>query len=123
MHGVDGFIRPLNFSGLQYGDYTIELIDAVGKKSEHIKYGPAQATTAIHVAKLKNGQDQYLLSAEKVDGKVISVRIYDEENNLLHDGSAEVSNSYAGVYTLKDVVGSVTFEVTDDAGTKKVIRF
>ena len=122
MHGVDGFIRPLNFAGLQYGEYTIELIDAVGKKSEIVSYRPAQATSAIHVAKLHGDKGQYLLSAEKVEG-TMSVKIFDEQNNLLHDGATEVSTSYAKVYTLKDVVGSVTFEITDDNGTTKVVRF
>jgi hypothetical protein len=123
MNGVDGFIRPLNFAGLQYGEYTIELVDAAGKKSERVNHGPVQTTSAIHVAKLHNGQEQYLLSAEKVEGMAISVKIYDEQNNLLHDATADVTNSYAKVYTLKDVVGAVTFEITDNAGNRKIIRF
>src|SRR6188768_3753575 len=36
--GTDGFIRPLNFSGLTAGEYTIELVDALGKKSEKVSY-------------------------------------------------------------------------------------
>ena len=28
MNGVDGFIRPLNFTGLQFGEYTVEVTDA-----------------------------------------------------------------------------------------------
>jgi hypothetical protein len=39
--GVDGFIRPLNFSGMRSGNYTIELIDASGKKVEKVSYQPS----------------------------------------------------------------------------------
>jgi hypothetical protein len=36
--GVDGFIRPLNFKGMESGKYTIELTDAAGKKTETVSY-------------------------------------------------------------------------------------
>ena len=35
---IDGFIRPLNFSALNSGDYFIELVDANGKKTEKISH-------------------------------------------------------------------------------------
>jgi len=31
--GRDGFIRPVNFSGLQYGEYTIEVVDGDSKQT------------------------------------------------------------------------------------------
>jgi hypothetical protein len=40
VYGVDGFIRPLNFSGMRSGNYTIELVDASGKKAEKVSYQP-----------------------------------------------------------------------------------
>jgi hypothetical protein len=38
IHGIRGFIRPVNFTGLEYGEYTIEIADAVGKQSQKISY-------------------------------------------------------------------------------------
>ena len=43
VNSTGGFIRPLNFSGLQFGEYTIELTDASGKKSEKVNYQPAKS--------------------------------------------------------------------------------
>ena len=42
-NNMDGFIRPLNFSGLQFGEYTIEVTDAQGTRVERINYQPAKA--------------------------------------------------------------------------------
>jgi hypothetical protein len=38
LHGIRGFVRPVNFTGLEYGEYTIEISDAVGKQSQKVNY-------------------------------------------------------------------------------------
>jgi hypothetical protein len=38
INGIDGFLCPLNFSGLDSGDYVIELVDSTGKKAEKVTY-------------------------------------------------------------------------------------
>lgn len=38
IYRTNGFIYPMNFAGLSSGIYTLELIDAGGKKSEKINY-------------------------------------------------------------------------------------
>jgi hypothetical protein len=38
MTGISGFTRPVNFAGVEYGEYTIEIADAVGKQSQKINY-------------------------------------------------------------------------------------
>src|SRR6478609_6234017 len=50
---VEGFIRPLNFSGLQSGDYTVELIDASGKRVEKISYAPKVSSFDKNVRVIK----------------------------------------------------------------------
>jgi hypothetical protein len=47
----EGFILPLNFKGLQAGQYTVELVDAAGTKTEKINYQPI-AIKNVHVSKL-----------------------------------------------------------------------
>jgi hypothetical protein len=123
INGVDGFIRPLNFDGLEYGEYTIELVDAVGKMSKRVNYSPIKSESTIHVSKLEGLEGKFLVSVERNDSKVISVKIFDDANNLLHSNSMVVSPNYAQLYTLKNIVGSVTFEVSDEDGNRKVIRF
>lgn len=123
INGVDGFIRPLNFSGLQFGEYTIELVDAMGKKSERISYQPVKSESTIHISKMKDDDSQYLLSVENNASKAISVKIFDANSNLLYNASQPVSRNYAQLFRLKDVQGAVTFEVSDSAGKTKVISF
>jgi len=123
MNSVDGFIRPLNFTGLQFGEYTIELTDASGKKVEKVNYQPAKSENSIHVSKLVNEEGKYLLSVAKSNGGIIIVKIFDAANNLVHSNSKAVSGDFAQLYTLKDIQGAVTFEVSDNAGHTKTIHF
>jgi hypothetical protein len=50
LSNVEGFIRPLNFKGLAYGEYTLEIADATGKRTEKISY--TSSKSVIRVAKL-----------------------------------------------------------------------
>ena len=123
MNGVDGFIRPLNFTGLQFGEYTIELTDASGKKVEKINYQPARSASSVHISRVANVEGQFLLSVAKKTSENITVRIYDESNNLIHIQSKAVAGDFAQLFTLKDISGGVTFEVFDDAGSVKTVAF
>lgn len=122
LSNVDGFIRPLNFSGLPFGEYTVEIADAAGKKIEKISFQPAKSTSAIHVSKLANEQGKFLLAVSKGTSSEINVKIYDEANNLVHSETREVAADFAQLYTIK-TTGSYTFEVSDNAGNTKTVRF
>lgn len=123
MNSVNGFIRPLNFTGLQFGEYTVELTDASGKKVEKISYQPSKSESAVHVSKLQNAEGKFLLSVAKANSETITVKIFDEANNLVHMNTKAVSGDFAQLYTLKDVAGAVTFEISDNTGSIKTVRF
>ncbi len=123
MNGVNGFIRPLNFTGLQFGEYTVELTDASGKKVEKINYQPAKSESNVHVSKLVNEEGKFLVSVAKASSETITVKIFDEANNLLHINTKQVAGDFAQLYTLKDFAGAVTFEVSDNTGSIKTVRF
>jgi len=120
---LDGFIRPLNFSGLKFGEYTIEVTDAQGTRVEKISHQPVASERTIHVSKLLNDEGSFLLSVAKNGGEAITVKIFDKASNLLYTGSKSESGDFAQVYTLKDVTGAVTFEVSDKNGYVKTIQF
>jgi hypothetical protein len=121
MTNVGGFIRPLNFSGLAFGEYTIELTDASGTKTEKVSYHPAKVTTHVHVAKLAQ-PDKFLMSVTNGSKETITVKIFDQYNNLVHVSSKDVTGDYAQLFSLKDLEG-VTFEISNKAGTLKSISF
>src|SRR5688572_9254704 len=60
--GVEGFIRPLNFKGLQSGEYTIELVDATGKKVEKLNYQPAKSDKNIHITKVGSQEGKFMIA-------------------------------------------------------------
>lgn len=122
INSTDGFIRPLNFSGLTPGDYTIELVDASGKKTEQVSYRKA-AKRNVHISKLAGEDAKFLVAVAGTGSEVINVNIYDESNNLVHSESKSINGDFAQLYSLKNISGSLTFEVMDKAGNVKVARF
>jgi hypothetical protein len=122
INGMDGFIRPLNFAGLEAGQYTFELIDATGKKVEKVDYKPAASTKFVHISKLSE-QGKFLVAVSGTGKEVVDVKIYDAANNLLHAESKTVDGSYAQVYNVKSMNGAVTFQVTNSVGVVKTVRF
>ena len=118
---VGGFIRPLNFSGLAFGDYTIELTDASGKKTEKVSYRPAKATSSVHVAKLAQ-PDKFLLSVTSNAKETFTVKIFDSANNLVHVSTKESNGDFAQLFSVKEVEG-VTFEISNSTGALKTVHF
>lgn len=118
-----GFIRPLNFSGLQFGEYTIELTDASGKKSEKVNYQPVKTESMVHVSKIAEANGKFLLSIAQHHGEPITVRIFDESNNLIFTDTRTDAGDFAKLYSLKNVVGTVTFEVSNNTGRIKSVTF
>ncbi|MEO8475292.1 MAG: hypothetical protein ABI477_24025 [Chryseolinea sp.] len=117
---VEGFILPLNFTGLEAGQYTVEIVDAVGAKSEKIEYQPTVSTTNIHVVKL-NQAGKFLLSVAKNTDENISVRIFDEQNNLVHASSKKVAGDFAQLFSFAKFSGAYTVEVSNEQGQTTVV--
>ena len=118
-----GFIRPLNFSGLQFGEYTIELTDASGKKSEKVNYQPQISASQVHVSRLAEANGKFLVSVAQHNGEPITVRIFDEANRLIFSDTRNEAGDFAKLYALKNVDGAVTFEVSNSSGQIKTVTF
>jgi hypothetical protein len=119
-----GFILPLNLQGLSYGKYTIEVIDANGKKSETISYAPIVIPSYFTVRKIANATSKYVISVSGVSQKeTINVRIFDASNTLVHVEAKQISEDFAQVYNLKNLKGEVTFEISNGAGKTNVVSF
>lgn len=121
--GVSGFIRPLNFSGLAAGEYTIELADASGKRVEKIFYQPKSSLKQVHVSKIANEAGKYLLAIANEGDETVTINILDENNDLVHTESKTIKGDFAQVYKLNSATSAYTFQVTDKAGNIKTIKF
>jgi len=120
--GVDGFVRPVNFKGMAEGEYTIEVSDASGKQVHKVNYAVDQSINLVHVSKI-TGENKYLFAVSNVAGEKINVRIFDGSSNLVHEQNLVVSGNFGLVYNLKDVAGIPTFEVTDNSGNTRLIKY
>lgn len=121
--GGNGFMVPLNFSGLNAGEYTIELVGAAGRKIEKVSYNPTNNIKQVHVSKLAKDEAKYLLAVANTGNEVIHVRIYDRNKALIHSESKEISGDFAQVYNLGGNASAYTFEVTDNNGNTKTVTF
>jgi len=122
INGTDGFIRPLNFTGLEHGEYTIELIDASGKKTEKVSYNKPVKKN-VHISKIANEEGKFLVAVSGKGSEVVNVNIYDASNNLVHSESKIVNGDFAQLYTVKNITGTLTFEVSGASGDAKVVSF
>lgn len=126
-----GFIRPLNFTGMEKGVYKIEVITNQGTSEKSVEYGATAETKevvtgnesaaikAVHIAKL-TAEGKYLISISNQGANKVTVRVYDGNKALLSNKKITFNGSYGVVYNLKDVVGTPSFEVIDEAGNTTV---
>ena len=119
---VDGFIRPVNFTGMEPGEYSIEIADASGKQIQNIVYSNETSVKSVQVSKIKE-EGKYLLAVANSGPEQINVRIFDGANNLVHNEDLTINGDFGLVYNLKDVAGVPTFEVTDKTGNIRTIKY
>jgi hypothetical protein len=112
---VNGFIRPVNFNGMDLGVYTIAIADATGEQIQTVNYQSDFGVKHAHVARIAE-EGKYLLAVASQGAGQINVKIFDGENNLVHNQNLAVNGDFGLVFNLKQVVGTPSFEVTDNRG-------
>lgn len=120
--GLNKFMRPLNFEGLDAGVYTIEVSDENGTQTEKVNYATEVKNSSIkafHVCKLQDGK--YLVSVTNEGTENIAISIFNN-NDLIHSESRTINGGLGLVYNLKQVGGQPTFVVTDKAGNNLTVK-
>lgn len=121
--GLNGFILPVNFSGLQAGSYTIEVIDNKARYQEQVRYLPSSEMKSIHVSQLVREDGKYLLAVADAQDEAITIKIYDEKQRLVYNELKVLSGDFAQVYHIENTRGHYTFEVADSSGNRKYFNF
>jgi hypothetical protein len=119
MSNIEGFILPLNFKGLAFGEYTLEVTDSNGKRTEKIEYSTSKSV--IRVARLTE-DGKFLLAIVNPTSPSLTVRIFNSADQLIHSETREIKGDFAQVYKVTNTK-AVTFEVSDNAGNVQVIRY
>lgn len=117
---VSGFVRPYNFEGLAAGDYTVDIEDQYGKRSEQVTYGASRIEKYISIVKLAD-EGKYLLSVNSKSADRINVSVYNERNEVIHSQSQKVESGFAEVLNLKSI-NRFTIEVSDSQGVLKTLK-
>lgn len=120
---VGGFVRPYNFSHLTEGDYTIEIKDNNGLRTEKIRYEKNDETKFANIFKVNGSERKYLLMISNRASSSFMINILDGSDNIIYSQMEEINGDFAKVYNLEKYFGKVRFEITDDNGNLKSISY
>jgi hypothetical protein len=127
INNVASFIRPYNFSQMSEGEYTIVVVDKNSNQVEKVNYSLNKLTSFISVSQVANAENKYALNVSNNGTEVVYVKIYDNNETLIHEQSVEVTGSFGLIYNLsqvKSTTGSaVTFEISTSNGKTQTIKF
>ncbi|MFY8035523.1 MAG: hypothetical protein ACOVMQ_00075 [Cyclobacteriaceae bacterium] len=121
-----GFIRPLNFAGMESGLYKIEVRTSQGVTEKTVSYelpttgevtisGNEGSVNAVHVSKLKE-ENKYLVSIANKGVSDVTVKVYDGNKELVYKKKVSINGNYGAVYTIKNVLGTPSFQIVDANG-------
>jgi hypothetical protein len=120
IRNTEQFMRPYNFSFLPEGNYTIELSGGNSKYTEKVKHSFSSNDTSIklpaRLARVSSGGNRYLLMVPNKGHNALTVKIFDERNNLLYNRTETIHDDFAKVYNLGRFTGNHTFEIVDSNG-------
>jgi len=118
MRKTEHFMRPYNFSSLPEGDYTIEIADEQGVRSGKVShsFSSVPGRRFAHLTRLSAPESKYLLAVPNATSDELTVRIFDEQNNLLYQETEIVDGNFAKLYNLDKATANPTFEIRDDNG-------
>lgn len=127
LSNVASFVRPYNFTEMSEGQYTIVVANKNGKQAEKVTYIANKVESFISVSEVANAENKYMLNVTNNGSEDVFVRIFNNENTLVHEQSVKVTGSFGLIYNLNNVKSAtdstVTFEVSTSSGKFEKITF
>jgi len=131
INSANGFLLPMNFTGLKSGEYTIEVQNGSNTWTKSIYYSRNEKSSTkveknstiqyVHVSKMKN-DGKYLLSVMKTGNEVITINVFNANDDLVHSESRKTDGNLSVIYDVKDFSGASKFQITDEAGYSTIIK-
>jgi hypothetical protein len=119
----NSFMRPYNFNGMPEGLYYIEIEGVNGKLVERVNYSEGKIEKTVNVTRLLGKDMRYLLSIAAKAQDEVTIRIFDESDNLVHEESHVLQGDFAKVDNLQKLNGHFTMKITDKHGVVKTIKY
>lgn len=120
---LENFMRPYNFSALPEGQYSIELIDNSGKLVESVEYRSGKIEKVANLIKMAKGDSKYLLVVPSKGKEVLHVKILDANGAVAYSAVENIDGDFAKVYDLKSLGNNFSFQITDNKGAIKSLRY
>lgn len=120
---VDGFLRPYNFEGLPYGEYTIEVEDNHQRTVERVDYQSEKVKQLAKLVRVSGEEGKFLLMIPNKTQNKLTIRIFSEDGNLLHIEEKDTSSDFMGLYNLASLESKFYFLITDEKGNAREIVY
>lgn len=122
VRGLKGFIRPVNFKGMEADTYTIQLKQDNKVLSASVDYAPEQKSSKVASKEVEARKFAVMVSNEGTE--TIEVRIFDQDLNLIKTYQETVTGSFGRIFNLSEVKSKkFTFEVYNSAGLIDTLTF
>jgi len=112
---IKAFKRTYNLKGLPTGNYTIEVKNGEGKAEQIVFHNPTKNTSfQTTVGKLPNQPRFKVIVGPSSTNKMVSVKIYNDNDQLLMQESIEGTKGFSKVYDLTKLnTKYVTFKLSN----------
>ena len=110
------FKRTYDFSRLDPGEYTVTVSNDDGKATQVIRHKIKEQLLQTFVAKLPDAKAVKLHVGGFNAEEPVLVRIYDEDNQLLHREKFDKQNSFSRVYRLDNAQSNSVKVVVENNG-------
>ncbi len=117
LRNVTGFLRPYNINFLPGRGYYVRIFRG-NREVKNVFDGVATVRNKVdnprfaHVTKLSDGKGRYMLSVPDRGVDQLRLRIFNEDNRVVHQSALNICNDAALVLNLSDLKGEYTLEVS-----------
>ena len=114
----EGFIRPYNFSELDYGLYTMVITDAKEKVTQKVTHGEKRGSDnkaflqLIKMKELPEKNGVYHLTIVNQGKAEANINVKNDDNEVVFSSTEELNGNYGKLFNLKDLKRGGSFEIS-----------
>jgi len=115
------FIKTYNLQNLEAGKYVMKIENSEGVTRKEIYYNPFRQS--LNMLLIKNEEDKVKVMVVGLDRtKPVTIRIYNENGELLKSEELDVERSFSRTYDLSEI-DSDSYVITATNGSESVTKY